>query len=351
MEVSQREALLQRLGITIPLLLAPMAGVADATLAIAVARAGGLGAIPAATLAPDLLRGEVERFRAAIDAPIHLNFFAHRVVEPDAAAIARWRAALAPLHQRLGREVPATLGAGRRPFDAETAALVEALRPEVVSFHFGLPDAALLERVRATGAAILSSATTVAEARWLATRGVDAVIAQGWEAGGHRGMFLDDDIGGQVGTMALVPQVVDAVAVPVVAAGGIADARGFRAACALGASAVQVGTAFLRCPEARTSQAHRAALASVGADGTRVTNVFTGRPARGIVNRLMEELGPMSSEVVAFPYAGSALSELCALDDARGRGDHVPLWAGQAASLARDASATEAALRIVGHMD
>lgn len=341
-------ALPDRLGLSIPLLLAPMAGVADADLAIGVARAGGLGAIAAATLAPDALRAEVERFRAAVDAPINLNFFAHRDVAPDAKAAARWRDALTPLHARLGCEVPAVLSAARRPFDADAATLVEALRPQVVSFHFGLPETVLLDRVRANGALVVSTATTVAEARWLVAHGVDAVIAQGWEAGGHRGMFLEDDIGAQVGTMALVPQVVDAVDVPVIAAGGIADARGLRAARALGACAVQVGTAFLRCPEARTPEAHRVALARVADDGTRLTNVFTGRPARGIVNALMQELGAMSVDAPVFPYAGSALVALRAVDAVRGSGDFVPLWAGQAAGLAREEPAEVVARRIAG---
>ncbi|WP_372013038.1 NAD(P)H-dependent flavin oxidoreductase [Pseudoxanthomonas sp. 10H] len=340
--------LARQLGLSIPLLLAPMAGVAGADLAIAIARAGGLGAIAAATLTPSQLREEVARFRGAIDAPLNLNFFAHRDVAPTAAAVARWRAALQPLHARLGLEVPAGVGAGRRPFDEATAALIEALRPAVVSFHFGLPGAALLDRVRATGALVLSSATTVAEARWLAGRGVDAVIAQGSEAGGHRGMFLETDVAAQPGLAALLPAVVQAVDLPVIAAGGIADAQGMRAALASGAAAVQAGTAFLRSPEAATPPFHRRALAEAAARGTCVTNVFTGRPARGLVNALVEELGPMSPDALPFPYAGSSLAALHELDRRQGRGDYSPMWAGEAAGESRPDPAATIARAIAG---
>jgi len=207
--------------------------------------------------------------------------------------------------------------------------VVEAFRPEVVSFHFGLPEKSLLDRVKATGAKVLSSATTVAEAVWLEQHGCDAIIAMGYEAGGHRGMFLSDDLSSQVGTFALVPQVVDAVKVPVIAAGGIADARGVAAAFMLGASAVQVGTAYLFTPEAKVSPSHHKALRTAKESETAVTNVFTGRPARGILNRVMRELGPMSAKAPAFPLAGGALMPLRAKDEA----DFSNLWAGQAFTL------------------
>ncbi len=343
--------LVRRLGIAHPLLQAPMAGVSDATLAIAVARAGGLGAIAAATLSADALRDEVARFRSAIDAPLNLNFFAHRDVAPTPAQMERWRVALAPLHARFGIEPSRDTGAARRPFDDEAARMVEALRPHVVSFHFGLPDAALLERVKASGALVLSSATTVAEARWLAGHGADAVIAQGWEAGGHRAMFLDDDIDGQVGTFALVPQIVDAIDLPVIAAGGIADGRGMAAARLLGADAVQVGTAFLRSAEATTSPAHRAALQHADDTSTRLTNLFTGRPARGLRNRLIKELGPMSSQVPPFPYASGPLAALREHSLRGGDGDHVAMWAGQAAALARAERAGDIVMRLVSESE
>jgi nitronate monooxygenase len=219
------------------------------------------------------------------------------------------------------------------------AEVVEALRPPVVSFHFGLPEAALLERVKATGAKVYSSATTVAEARWLEARGVDAVIAQGAEAGGHRGIFLTEDVAGQPGLFALLPQVVDAVRLPVIAAGGIGDGRGAAAAFALGASAVQVGTGYLRTPQAATAPLHRTALREARDDATRLTNLFTGRPARGLLNRFMREHGPMSEEAPAFPLATGALAPLRAYWEKRGSPDYSPLWAGQAAALAREEDA------------
>src|SRR5207302_6134531 len=197
------------------------------------------------------------------------------------------------------------------------------------SFHFGLPSEDLLVRVRGWGARILSSATTVEEARWLEARGVDAVIAQGVEAGGHRGMFLSDDPNTQVGTFALVPQIVQAVSVPVIAAGGISDAKGVAAAMALGAAGVEMGTAFLLCREATTSAVHRAALKGEAARYTALTNVFTGRPARGIVNRVVREVGPISAAAPAFPLATGALAPLRAKAESQKSGEFSPLWAGQ----------------------
>ncbi len=310
-----------------PLIQAPMAGVQGAALAIAVSNAGGLGSLPCAMLGAEAIARELAAIRAGTDRPFNLNFFCHRPPASEAAAEQRWRDALAPYHREFGLDVMAApAGAGRLPFDGNTAALVEQFRPAVVSFHFGLPAPALLARVRATGAKILSSATTVAEARWLEQHGVDAVIAQGLEAGGHRGMFLGADLSTQLGTLALLPQVVAAVRVPVIAAGGIADARGVRAAMALGASAVQVGTAWLLCPEATTSAVHRAALR--GAGETALSNLFTGRPTRAIVNRLMRELGPLSDLPPAFPLASAALAPLRAAAEARGSGDFSPLNSG-----------------------
>ena len=242
---------------------------------------------------------------------------------------------------------PDALSSGRGAFDDQACELVEELRPPVVSFHFGLPAAPFVARVHGAGAQVLSSATTVAEARWLAEHGCDAVIAQGCEAGGHRGMFLGTDPAHQVGTMALVPQVVDAVDVPVIAAGGIADHRGVVAALALGAEAVQVGTAFLRTPEALTSEPHRRALAEAADDATVLTNVMTGRPARGIENRLIREVGPLSDDAPAFPYATAGTAPLRAAAEAAGSGEFSPLWAGQAAPLAREEPAAEVVRRLV----
>jgi nitronate monooxygenase len=243
------------------------------------------------------------------------------------------------LNEAFGVEPPKGVGAGRGRFDDALCGLVEELRPEVVSFHFGIPDEKLVSRVRAAGAKVLSSATTVDEARYLEDHGCDAVIAQGVEAGGHRGMFLTDEIATQVGTMSLTPLIVDAVRVPVIAAGGIGDWRGVAAAFALGASAVQIGTAYLRCPECDTSKTHRGALARGGE--TALTNVFTGRPARGVVNRFVREQGTMSADAPAFPRAVDAYAPLRVAAEAKGDADFSPLWAGQAFRFARDVSAAE----------
>lgn len=330
------------LGTELPIVQAPMAGSQGSALAIAVAQAGGLGSLPCALLTPDAMRDELARIRAATDAPVNVNFFCHAAPTPDAERERRWRDALAPYYAELGLD-PASIpsGPGRRPFDHDMADALEPFRPAVVSFHFGLPAPDLLARVRAWATTVLSSATTVDEARWLEAHGVDMVIAQGNEAGGHRGMFLTDDVTTQVGTLALVPQIVDAVRVPVIAAGGIAGARGVRAALALGAVAVQVGTAYLRTPEATTSALHRAALASDAARHTALTNLATGRPARGIVTRLMRELGPLSPLAPAFPLATNAIVPLRAAAEARGIGDFSSWWAGENASGAREAPAAE----------
>ncbi|MDE1147838.1 MAG: nitronate monooxygenase family protein [Azospirillaceae bacterium] len=280
--------------------------------------------------------------KGATGRPFNINFFCHTPPVPDPARALAWRARLAPYYVELGLDPEATPPAGgRTPFDADFCALVEEIRPAVVSFHFGLPGKLLLERVKAAGAKVISSATTVAEARWLEHHGVDAIIAMGLEAGGHRGNFLSDDMATQVGTFALVPQVADAVSVPVIAAGGIADARGVVAALALGASAVQIGTAYLFSPEAKIPEIHRQALESVADDGTALTNLFTGRPARGVVNRLMREVGPLSSAPPAFPTAGGALIPLRTKAEAAGHGDFTNQWSGQAARLAKALPAGE----------
>jgi nitronate monooxygenase len=229
----------------------------------------------------------------------------------------------------------------RVPFDDKMCDLVVEFHADVVSFHFGLPDKNLLLRIKSTGAKILSSATTVAEARWLEDQGCDAIIAQGSEAGGHRGMFLTEDVSTQVGTMALVPQVVDAVKVPVIAAGGIADARGILAAFALGASAVQIGTAYLHCPEAQIGPLYRKALKDAKDNETAITNVFTGRPARAIVSRLVREVGPMSAVAPEFPLAAVTLAPLRAKSEMAGSADFTPMWSGQSAHLGRALPAAE----------
>lgn len=336
-----------RLGIAHPVIQAPMAGVQGSRLALAVGAAGGLGSLPAAMLSPEQLRAELAALQAA-GRPYNVNFFCHTPPPPDPARDAAWRTKLAARYDaEFGTDLAnAPAGAGRAPFTAELAELVAPFRPPVVSFHFGLPAPALLAAVKGWGAFVLSSATTVDEARWLEAHGADAVIAQGWEAGGHRGHFLSDELTRQPGLFALLPQVVDAVRLPVIAAGGIADARGVRAAFALGASAVQVGTAYLRCPESDTSAWHRAALDNPDSAHTAPTNVFTGRPARGIVNRAMRELGPLADDAPRFPQATSPIAPLRAAAEKRGSGDFSPLWAGQNVGAALAAGADAAGLTL-----
>jgi nitronate monooxygenase len=326
--------------VELPVIQAPMAGVQGSALAVAASEAGGLGFLPCAMLTPDAINDELVAITARTQRPYGVNFFCHEPPQPDPDREREWRAALAPYYDAFGIDaatIPA--GPGRQPFTSQAADVIERFRPAVVSFHFGLPSRELLERVRAWGSKIVSSATTVDEARWLEARGVDAIIAQGSEAGGHRGMFLTDDVTTQLGTLALLPQVLRAVSVPVIAAGGIADPATVKAMLSLGAAAVQIGTTFLLCPEATTSAVHRTALASEQASHTALTNLFSGRAARGIVNRIMRELGPMSAAPPAFPLATSAIAPLRARAEARGSGDFSPLWCGQNASGCRNIAA------------
>ena len=337
------------LGMNLPLIQAPMAGAQGSALALAVSNAGGLGSLPCAMLPPDALRSELEALQGGTTRPFNLNFFCHPPPTPDEARERAWRDALAPYYREAGIDpeaVPAAVS--RVPFDARTAHLVEAYRPRVVSFHFGLPAPDLLAQVKAWGTKVLASATTLAEAQWLEARGVDAVIAQGLEAGGHRGHFLSDDLTRQAGTFALLPQLVRALRIPVIAAGGIADARGVAAALALGASAVQIGTSYLLCDEATTHAVHRAALRSDAATHTALTNLFSGGIARGIVNRLMRELGPIHPLAPPFPLAAAAIAPLRAHAERAGRGDFSPLWAGQNTSGCRGIGAAALTRELAG---
>jgi nitronate monooxygenase len=323
----------QLLGIELPIIQAPMAGVQGNALAVAVSNAGGLGSLPCAMLSPEAIRHELIALKAQTNKPFNVNFFCHTPPTSNAEREAAWRALLAPYFKEFGID-PDTIptGPSRAPFNAEAADVLSEFKPAVVSFHFGLPSAELLARVKVLGAKILSSATTVEEARWLEAQGVDAIIAQGLEAGGHRGMFLSRDLTTQIGTFALLPQIIQAVKLPVIAAGGIADAKGVAAAMALGAAGVQIGTAYLLCPEATTSAVHRAALKSEAARHTALTNLFTGRPARSVVNRIIRELGPMNTVAPEFPLAASAIAPLRASVEKQGSGDFSPLWSGQNAS-------------------
>jgi nitronate monooxygenase len=333
-------------GIELPIVAAPMANFAGLDLAVAVAEAGGLGSLPCAVLDPDRIRSEVAAFRSRVRRPVNLNFFCHVDAPPDPDKDRAWLSHLAPYFAELGVEAPSLpLKAGHPPFGEADCAAVEATGPEVVSFHFGLPAPGLLARVKKVGCKIISSATTLREAEFLAANGVDAIIAQGAEAGGHRGMFLETDVATQVGTFALVRAIADSVKVPVIAAGGIADGRAIAAALALGASAVQIGTAYVLCPEATISALHRTALSETRRE-TAITNVLTGRPARGIVNRFMREQGPLNDATPNFPLARPAIASLRAKAEAQGRADFSPLWSGQAAELRGPIGARELTHRL-----
>lgn len=323
-------------GVELPLMLAPMAGPGTPELAIAVSEAGGLGGLPCAMLTPEQVLCAFNQIIENTKKPCNANFFCHLPNVMSEVEDSRWRQRLAPYFGEYGLDPAAPITApSRNPFGEAMCRVMEEIRPKVVSFHFGLPDPALVARLKRAGCLIMSSATTVAEARWLEARGADAIIAQGYEAGGHRGMFLSDDLATQVGTFALVPQVADAVSVPVIAAGGIADGRGFAAALTLGAAAVSVGTAYLFTPEAKVVAPYRAALAAAGDTPTVITNVMTGRPARGLVNRFIREVGPLSGDAPAFPHAAGAVAQVRAAAEALGSGDFTSLWSGQAASLAQ----------------
>src|SRR5262245_2143971 len=329
-------------GIELPIIQAPMAGSALSDMVVAVSQAGGLGSLACALLSVENARRELETIRRKTSRPINANFFCHQPPREDHAREMNWRRRLDAYYVQLqADDNPSIPTSARAPFDEKMCDLVTEFHPEVVSFHFGLPDKNLLLRIRKTGAKILSSATSVNEARWLQDHGCDAIIAQGLEAGGHRGMFLTEDVSTQVGTMALLPLVVDAVKVPVVAAGGIADARGILAALALGAAAVQIGTAYLHCPEAQISPLYRRALKGARDNETAITNVFTGRPARAIVNRFMRDVGPMSDVAPAFTLAAAAVAPLRAKSEMAGSADVTPFWSGQAARLGRELPAGE----------
>jgi nitronate monooxygenase len=333
----------------LPIVQAPMAGVMDADLVMAAAQGGALGSLPCAMLSVEKAREQVHIIRQRVSAPININFSCHKLAEVDPRREVAWKQRLEPYYKELGLDPAAPINAANRaPFDEAMCELVEELKPEIVSFFYGLPDQALLSRVKAAGCVVIASATIVREAIWLEENGVDAIVAQGAEAGGHRSMFLTENMAEQPGTFALVPQVVDAVRVPVIAAGGIADGRGIAAAFALGAAGVQIGTAYLRCPESKVIAPARVALAQARDDSTVITNVMTGRPARGVANRVMREVGPISPDAPAFPHAATGLAPLKAAAEKLGKVDFTNLWAGQAVRLGREMPATELTRALAG---
>ncbi len=330
------------LDIELPIIQAPMAGVQDSALTAAVSNADGLGSLPCAMLSKDALEKELTTLQTQTSKPYNLNFFCHTPPPPQPEQEAAWRKVLAPYYKEYGLDIQAIpAGPQRRPFSHETADIVEAFKPPVVSFHLGLPGKPLLARVKSWGSKVIASATTVEEALFLEAAGIDAIIAQGLEAGGHRGHFLSDDLSKQLGIFALLPQIVKMVKLPVIAAGGIVDAQSVQAAMALGAAGVQAGTAYLLCPESTTSTLHRAALKSDAACHTVLTNIYSGRAARGIVNRAISELGPINETAPVFPQTSAAMAPLRTAAEKRGSNDFSPLWCGQNASACNDISAAE----------
>ncbi|MFL6758352.1 NAD(P)H-dependent flavin oxidoreductase [Sphingomonas sp.] len=331
---------LDLVGCEYPIIQAPMAGASGVDLGVAAMAGGALGSLPCGMLSADQVRTQVSEVRARANGPLNLNFFCHTMpADPDDSA---WRALLQPYYDEFGVEAD-NGGTLRLPFDAEMCAVVEDVRPEVVSFHFGLPASDLLDRVTRTGAIVIGNATTIAEARWLDSRGVGAIVAQGFEAGGHTGHFLGSDPAEAMGLFALLPQISDAVSVPVIAAGGIGDGRAIAAAFTLGASAVQLGTAYLHAPETPISDAHRARLKEAR---TLFTNLMTGGLARGIPGRLIDELGPVKSEAPTYPLASAALAPIRAAAERHGEFGFGPMWAGQAAALGQRLGAAELTRRL-----
>ncbi len=337
------------LGTELCIIQSPMAGVQGSNLAIAVSEAGGLGSLPCGMLSIDQIVSEIKLIKAATNKPFNLNFFCHESFPFNQQRQAIWRNKLKPYFDELGLGMDFSAGGAKRvPFSHEIADAIESFSPEFISFHFGLPDNDLLDRVKRWGTKVVSSATTVEEALWLESRGVDGIIAQGIEAGGHRGMFLSKDISTQMGLVALLAQTVNRVNVPVIAAGGIADSRSVQSCLQLGATAVQVGTAYLLCQEAQTSALHRQALKQEQSQHTALTNIFSGKPARGIVNRAMRELGYISSSVPEFPFASIEMTELRKKAESQGMDDFTPLWCGQNTQGCQEISAREMTLALAG---
>jgi nitronate monooxygenase len=334
------------LGIEHPIIQAPMAGSDTPALAAAVANAGGLGSIGCAVMSPEQFSAVYAETRVATNRALNMNFFAHAVPGDDEQKAARARALLTPFFMEfdLG-EVPEVIETFFPFGEAVFEAITEA-RPRVVSFHFGRPQARFVTALKDAGTVILCTATTPAEARDLEASGVDAIIAQGWEAGGHHGYYLTPK-GAQTGTMALVPQIVDAVGLPVIAAGGIADGRGIAAALALGAAGVQIGTAFLTTAEAGISAPHRAALMASDGSDTRPTRAFTGRPARGVVNRYMAAMAAHEDALPDFPLMNTVTGPLREASAGAGSPDFISLWSGQAVGLNRETTAAALVERLV----
>ena len=330
-------ALTERLGLAWPIIQAPMAGAATPALAATVSEAGGLGSLGLGTSSPEVTAAEIQRFKQMSAKPLNTNFFCHDEPGDVTGTGGEMSARLQKYFDEAGKGTVPEPTVAYTTFLQEHADVLTKEKPAVVSFHFGLPPADLFAQVRATGAFILCSATTVAEARFLEAAGVDAIIAQGNEAGGHRGTFLGGAMDTQPGLFALLPQVCAAVRVPVIAAGGIVDANTAAAAMMLGAHAVQVGTAFLRNNDAKLSDPHRRALAAAGDESTRITRLHSGKPARAIRNRLLDDLADAEHQIAPYPAQRLLVAPLAGV----GEGAFQALWAGQNVGLTRDIDAAD----------
>jgi nitronate monooxygenase len=334
-------------GIDHPIVQAPMASATTPELAAVVSKAGGLGSFGAAGTPPAKLREVIRTIKGLTDRPYNVNLFVPdwEPLTVDPQAVKRMQARLAPLHEELDAGPVPEPGAMFGPFDEQLDVMLEEGVP-IVSFHFGAPAAAV-QRAHDAGSLVLSSATTVLEAKALVDAGVDAVIAQGAEAGGHRGTFIGDWNHAMIGTMALVPQIVDAVDVPVIAAGGIMDGRGISAALVLGAGAVQLGTAFLGCPESGVADTYRDAVQAATEEQPQVTMAFSGKPARGLRNRYMEYIEQQPDSLLPFPAQYSIFSGVRAAAAQRGDAQFLALWAGQGVGHASAVPASELFDRLV----
>ncbi len=332
-------------GIEHPIIQAPMAGSTTPELAAAVSEAGGLGSLGCASMTAAEVRNAAARLRARTNRPFNLNFFVHPAPQTNVAVFEAARSRLQPFYDRLGLgDVPVEQPALGPGFTPEKLAVVLEARPKLVSFHFGLPDDEMLQSLKQAGILVISTASTVAEAKALEARGVDTVIAQGWEAGGHRGSHKPTAPHEGVGTMALVPQVVDAIALPVIAAGGIGDGRGIVAALALGASGVQMGTAFLSCPEAATDSPRRALLRQASDTDTMVTDAVSGRAARAVRSRYAEEMERHRQKLPDYPAMYALSDPLTDMGNDAEASFHLY---GQAAALNVELPARELMARLV----
>ena len=304
-----------------------MAGAQDDVLAIAVAQAGGVGSIACATLTPQEIHASSTRFLNASTGPLNLNFFCHTMPQHDPKREALWLNELKGFYEELSLPLEYPISGMPRTLDADMVDVTCTINPAIVSFHFGLPAVKFIDQIRRIGAKIIATATTVTEAQYLEANGCDAVIAQGKSAGGHQGVFLPTETPQLLSTSDLVQNIVATVNIPVIAAGGIANAEGIRAIMERGASGVQIGTRFLKSPQSTITPIHRRILEGQTDRPTAITNVFTGRPARGLVNKLVRKIGPINPNVQAYPMAIPALAPLKAATV--GSDDFVSLWAGE----------------------